>query len=134
MKWFTTDELTHSDTAIAKKIDNTPTEEVKKNLENLVKYVLDPLREMYGKPIYVNSGYRSEALNKAVGGSKTSQHLCMGTSAAADIDTRTREGNIELFNLIAKNLSFDQLIDEKDYSWIHVSFDPKRLRNQILHL
>ena len=53
---------------------------------------------------------------------------------AADIDTHTREGNIELFNLIAKNLSFDQLIDEKDYSWIHVSFDPKRLRNQILHL
>ena len=131
MKYFDLTELTHSDTAIAKKIDNTPTEEVKKNLENLVKYVLDPLREMYGKPIYVNSGYRSEALNKAVGGSKTSQHVL---GMAADIDTHTREGNIELFNLIAKNLSFDQLIDEKDYSWIHVSFDPKRLRNQILHL
>lgn len=86
---------------------------------------------MYGKPIYVNSGYRSEALNKAVGGSSTSQHRL---GMAADIDTHTREGNIELFNLIAKNLSFDQLIDEKDYSWIHVSFDPKRLRNQILHL
>lgn len=131
MKHFDFEELTHSDTAIAKKIDNTPTEEVKKNLENLVKYVLDPLREMYGKPIYVNSGYRSEALNKAVGGSKTSQHVL---GMAADIDTRTREGNQELFDLIAKNLSFDQLIDEKDYSWIHVSFDPKRLRNQILHL
>lgn len=131
MKYFDLTELTHSDTAIAKKIDNTPTEEVKKNLENLVKYVLDPLREMYGKPIYVNSGYRSEALNKAVGGSKTSQHVL---GMAADIDTRTRKGNEELFDLIAKNLSFDQLIDEKDYSWIHVSFDPKRLRNQILHL
>ena len=131
MKYFDLMELTHSDTAIAKKIDNTPTEEVKKNLENLVKYVLDPLREMYGKPIYVNSGYRSEALNKAVGGSKTSQHVL---GMAADIDTRTRKGNEELFDLIAKNLSFDQLIDEKDYSWIHVSFDPKRLRNQILHL
>lgn len=134
MKWFTLEELTHSDTAKAKGIDNTPNDTEKKNLENLVKYVLDPLRDMYGKPIYVNSGYRSEALNKAVGGSNTSQHLCNGTSAAADIDTHTREGNIELFNLIAKNLSFDQLIDEKDYSWIHVSFDPKRLRNQILHL
>lgn len=131
MKHFDFKELTHSDIAIAKKIDNTPTEEVKKNLENLVKYVLDPLRDMYGKPIYVNSGYRSEALNKAVGGSNTSQHRL---GMAADIDTHTREGNIELFNLIAKNLSFDQLIDEKDYSWIHVSFDPKRLRNQILHL
>ena len=131
MKWFTIDELTYSDTAEAKGIDNTPNDTEKKNLENLVKYVLDPLRDMYGKPVYVNSGYRSEALNKAVGGSNTSQHRL---GMAADIDTHTREGNIELFNLIAKNLSFDQLIDEKDYSWIHVSFDPKRLRNQILHL
>lgn len=131
MKWFTIDELTHSNTAEAKGIDNTPNDTEKKNLENLVKYVLDPLRDIYGKPIYVNSGYRSEALNKAVGGSNTSQHRL---GMAADIDTYTREGNIELFNLIAKNLSFDQLIDEKDYSWIHVSFDPKRLRNQILHL
>lgn len=131
MKWFDLEELTHSDTAKAKGIDNTPNDTEKKNLENLVKYVLDPLRDMYGKPIYVNSGYRSEALNKAVGGSNTSQHRL---GMAADIDTHTREGNIELFNLIAKNLSFDQLIDEKDYSWIHVSFDPKRLRNQILHL
>lgn len=131
MKWFDLEELTHSDTAKAKGIDNTPNDTEKKNLENLVKYVLDPLRDMYGKPIYVNSGYRSEALNKAIGGSNTSQHRL---GMAADIDTHTREGNIELFNLIAKNLSFDQLIDEKDYSWIHVSFDPKRLRNQILHL
>lgn len=131
MKHFKLEEFTKSATAEAKGIDNTPNEEVKKNIENLVKYVLDPLRDMYGKPIYVNSGYRSEALNKAVGGSKTSQHR---TGMAADIDTHAREGNIELFDLIAKNLSFDQLIDEKDYSWIHVSFDPKRLRNQILHL
>lgn len=131
MKHFDFKELTHSDTAKAKGIDNTPNDTEKKNLENLVKYVLDPLRDMYGKPIYVNSGYRSEALNKAVGGSNISQHRL---GMAADIDTHTREGNIELFNLIAKNLSFDQLIDEKDYSWIHVSFDPKRLRNQILHL
>lgn len=131
MKYFTFDELCKSATAEAKGIDNTPTEEVKKNLENLVKYVLDPLREKYGKPIYVNSGYRSEALNKAVGGSKTSQHQY---GYAADIDARTTKGNQELFDLIAKNFVFDQLIDEKDYSWIHVSFDPKRLRNQILHL
>ena len=131
MKYFTFDELCKSATAEAKGIDNTPTEEVKKNLENLVKYVLDPLREKYGKPIYVNSGYRSEALNKAVGGSKTSQHVL---GMAADIDARTTKGNEELFDLIAKNFVFDQLIDEKDYSWIHVSFDPKRLRNQILHL
>ena len=131
MKWFTFDELTHSDTAIARGIDNTPTEEAKKNLTQLVDKILDPLRDMYGKPIYVNSGYRSEALNKAVGGSKTSGHL-LGT--AADIDTRTKAGNKVIFDLIKRNFTFDQLIDEKDYSWIHIDFNPKRLRNQILHL
>lgn len=131
MKWFTLDELTRSNTAIARGIDNTPTEEAKKNLIQLVDKILDPLRDMYGKPIYVNSGYRSEALNKAVGGSKTSGHL-LGT--AADIDTGTKAGNKVLFDLIKHNFTFDQLIDEKDYSWIHIDFNPKRLRNQILHL
>lgn len=131
MKWFTLDELTRSDTAIARGIDNTPTEEAKKNLIQLVDKILDPLRDMYGKPIYVNSGYRSEALNKAVGGSKTSGHL-LGT--AVDIDAGTKAGNKVLFDLIKHNFTFDQLIDEKDYSWIHIDFNPKRLRNQILHL
>ena len=58
MKYFTIEELCHSDTANARGIDNTPTEEVKANLEALIDNVLDPLREAYGKPIYLNSGYR----------------------------------------------------------------------------
>ena len=74
MKYFTINELTKSATATSKGIDNTPTKEVVGNLTTLVDKVLDPLREAYGKPIKVNSGYRCPKLNKAVGGSATSQH------------------------------------------------------------
>lgn len=72
MKYFTIDELCKSDTAKAKRIDNSPSDEIIHNLTSLVDKVLDPLRESYGKAIRVNSGYRCPALNKAVKGSKTS--------------------------------------------------------------
>lgn len=74
MKYFTIEEMTKSSTAKANGIDNTPSEEGVLKLQKLIEAVLDPLREWYGKPIKVNSGYRCEALNKAVGGSDTSQH------------------------------------------------------------
>ena len=112
-------------------IDNTPNSEIVKNLKQLVEYILDPLRERYGKSVYVNSGYRCPALNKAVGGSKTSAHQY---GLAADITGGSREENKILFNLIQElELPFQQLIDEKNFSWIHVSFsnNPKK---QILHL
>lgn len=97
----------------------------------LVKHILDPLRERYGKPIHVNSGYRSPALNKAVGGSKTSQHM---TGLAADITAGSAVKNKILFSLVQElDLPFDQLIDEKNFRWIHVSFSSKP-RKQILHL
>ena len=89
MKYFTIAELCKSTTA-------------------LVNNVLDPLREWYGKPITVNSGFRCPALNKAVKGSATSQHM---TGQAADIDTGDRQQNKLLFDYIQKNLPFDQLID-----------------------
>ena len=88
MKYFTLKELTRSTTATAKGIDNTPTPEVEKNLTLLVENVLDPLREIYGKPITVNSGYRCPELNKAVGGSKTSDHV---KGFAADIPEAARK-------------------------------------------
>jgi len=72
MKYFTIKELTTSSTATRLKIDNTPTEEVVNNLESLVNNILDKIREAYGKPITVNSGYRCPKLNTAIGGSKTS--------------------------------------------------------------
>lgn len=131
MKYFTIKELCKSSTAEQKKIDNTPNSEVVNNLEKLVEYILDPLREKYGKPIHVNGGYRCLALNKAVGGSKTSQHML---GLAADITAGSVAKNKILFNLIQElNLPFDQLIDEKNFRWIHVSYSAKH-RKQILHL
>lgn len=131
MKYFTLKELTRSTTATAKGIDNTPTPEVEKNLTLLVENVLDPLREIYGKPITVNSGYRCPELNKAVGGSKTSDHV---KGFAADITGGSKEENERLFNIIKRNFHFKQLIDERDFSWVHVSYDPSNLKNQILKL
>ena len=131
MKYFTIKELCKSSTAEQKKIDNTPNSEVVNNLEKLVEHVLDPLREKYGKPIHVNGAYRCPALNKAVGGSKTSQHML---GLAADITAGSVAKNKILFNLIQElNLPFDQLIDEKNFRWIHVSYSDKP-RKQILHL
>ncbi|QEA10418.1 zinc D-Ala-D-Ala carboxypeptidase precursor [Bacteroides phage Barc2635] len=131
MKYFTLKELTRATTATAKGIDNTPTPEVEKNLTLLVENVLDPLREIYGKPITVNSGYRCPELNKAVGGSKTSDHV---KGFAADITGGSKEENERIFNIIKHNFHFKQLIDEKGFSWVHVSYDPSNLKNQILKL
>jgi hypothetical protein len=131
MKYFTIKELCKSSTAIEKKIDNTPNPEIVNNLENLVEHILDPLRERYGKPIHVNSGYRCPALNKAVNGSKTSHHM---TGLAADITAGSPTKNKVLFDLAQElNLPFDQLIDEKNFRWIHISYSNKP-RKQILHL
>lgn len=131
MKYFTIKELCKSSIATQKKINNTPNSGIVDNLELLVQNILDPLRETYGKPIKVNSGYRCPDLNKAIGGSKTSQHLY---GLAADITGGSIEENKKLFNLaIEKDLPFDQLIDESGFKWIHVSFS-KKPRKQILHL
>ena len=131
MKYFTIKELCKSATATQKGIDNTPNSEIVKNLTQLVDNILDPLREKYGKPIRVNGGYRCPALNKAVGGSKTSQHM---QGLAADITVGSQTKNKQLFDLIiSMNLPFDQLIDEHKFNWVHVSFSTKP-RKQILHL
>lgn len=119
MKYFTIKELSHSDTAIARGIDNFPTSEAISNLIELVNNVLDPLRERYGKPIRVSSGYRSAMLNRSVNGATSSQHRL---GQAADITVGSKAENRKLFEIIKKELPFDQLIDEKDYSWVHVSF------------
>lgn len=132
MKYFTIEELCASETAQRKKIANNPTSDVRENLTMLVDKLLDPIREAWGKPIRVNSGFRGELLNKAVGGAKTSQHLF---GEAADIDTGHPASNQRLFELIAvSELPFDQLIDESNYKWIHISYRQGRNRKQVLHL
>jgi len=126
MKYFTIKELIKSTTATAKKIDNTPTKEVEDNLTKLVDKILDPLREAYGKPIKVNSGYRCPKLNRAVGGSATSQHVL---GQAADITGGSKSENKILFDLIKSlKLPFDQLIWENGGVWVHVSFGPRNRR------
>lgn len=129
MKYFTIEELCRSDKARQMGIDNTPTEDVIDRLSDLVENVLDPAREKIGKPVAVSSGYRCPELNRAVGGVVTSQHV---KGEAADLTTGNRKENERLFQIIRDNLPFDQLIDEYDYSWVHVSYRRSGNRKQIL--
>lgn len=125
-KHFTIKELCKTNRALP----NVPDKQVEANLVRLIDNVLDPLRELYGKPIRVNSGYRSPKVNEAVGGAKNSDHLY---GFAADITAGSKSENKILFELIKKNIPFwRQLIDEKDYQWIHISFDVKNNKKQIL--
>lgn len=119
MKHFTIKELCHSNVADVRRIENKPDAAQEKALTALVDNVLDPLRDRFRRPIIINSGFRSKDLNRAVGGVATSQHM---KGEAADIYAGTKEGNRELFELIRKNLPFDQLINENDFSWVHVSY------------
>ena len=119
MKYFTIRELTRSDTARWLGIDNTPPPSAVKALHDLVDHVLDPLREAWGGPIRVNSGYRCPELNKAVGGTPSSQHQ---RGEAADITVGSSSRNRRLLALVKElKLPYDQLIDEKGCRWIHVS-------------
>ena len=132
MKHFTIAEFVRSEKADKRAIDNRLPKELLPNVRALVDKVLDPLREAYGKPILVTSGYRCPALNKAVGGSATSQHI---SGQAADITAGSRKENRRLFYLVQElGLPFDQLIDEKNFSWVHVSYREGVNRNQVLAL
>lgn len=131
-KYFTLSEMTNSVTAKANGIDNTPNAVQQKAIEELIENTLDPIREAWGKPIIVNSGFRSAALNKKVDGVTSSQHM---KGEAADITTGNAADNKKLFDLIAQSgIPFDQLIDEKNYRWLHVSYSQAHNRFQILHL
>ena len=135
MKHFSIQELCKSATASSRRIDNTPSVQVVKNLTELVRNILDPLREAWGAPIRVSSGYRSTMLNRAVGGVPSSQHV---KGEAADITVGSRRDNMRLFKLVqSMGLPFDQLIFEKGDravgpDWVHVSYSTVRRRGQIL--
>lgn len=131
---FTLEELTKSQQAVRQGIDNTPSQTVVNNLSELVLKVLQPLREQLGKMIHVSSGYRSVELNKAIGGSKTSDH-CLGY--AADIEVQGIS-NKQLFDYIKANFKFTQLIlefynpSDENSGWVHVSYNPSNLKCQCL--
>ena len=132
-KNFTLAELCKSEVAIRRNIDNTPSENVKNNLHILVANVLQPLRDKFG-PVTINSGYRSPAVNTAVGGSPYSDH-CLGM--AADIEI-VGVDNKQLAEFIKDNFKFTQLILEfytdgvPDSGWVHVSYDEKDLKCNVL--
>lgn len=131
MKYFTIEELCKSSTADDLGIKNTPDAVAIANMRELVENVLDPLREAWGGPITVNSGFRSKPLNIAVDGDTNSHHLY---GMAADITVGTKDKNRKLFVLVQQlGLPFTQLIDEYGYRWVHISYDPQDIRKQIVH-
>ena len=122
-KYFTIAELCKSDTTDRRGIINRIPKELLPNVQGLINNVLDPLREWYGKPIYVNSGYRCPELNKAVGGVENSFHVF---GCAADIDARSYEENKKLFGYIREHLPFTEVGWEGGGRWIHVALVPGR--------
>lgn len=133
MEYFTFTEFERSETAYRHGMDNTMPEAARRSVAALVDNVLDPLREAWGKPLTVTSGYRCPALNKAVSGVANSQHLL---GEAADITTGNVVDNRRLFQL-AQDLAlpFDQLIDERGFAWIHISHKAEgKNRHQVLKL
>jgi len=130
---FTLDEMTASATARARGIKNIPDTQSIVNLAILATEVLQPLRDAMDEPIKIGSGYRCEALNKAVGGVSTSQHR-LGQAADLCIDGDLSKGK-KWFNYIRTHLTFDQLIWEhnsKGTYWVHVSYNPLRNRKQVI--
>ena len=128
-------EVIRSETAKRKGVSNMPTPAHIENFKKLAENIFQPIRKHFGKPIHISSGYRSDALNKAIGGSKTSQH-CKGEAIDIDMDG-TAITNAQIFNYIKDNLNFDQLIWEfgtaSNPDWVHVSYNSTgKQRKQIL--
>lgn len=133
MRYFTFNELTYSATARKMGIINVPDEAQRENLRKLVENLLDPIRERWGKPIFVTSGFRCHELNKAVGGVRNSEHL---TGCAVDITLNSKVDNERLFKMIRKqdDLEWRQLINEGKGRWIHISYNESDNKKQVLFL
>ena len=131
---FTLSEMTKSEAALRHGIDNTPNEEQVQALMALAQNVLQPVRDHFKKGVKCNSGFRAPAVNQKVGGSPTSDH-CKGQAADIEIPGVS---NYELAKWIADNLKFTQVILEfytqgvPDSGWVHVSYDPSKLKNEAL--
>jgi zinc D-Ala-D-Ala carboxypeptidase len=120
-KYISYAEATKSNTAIKYGIDNTPNKDQLKAMQLVATEVFDKVREHFGVPIAITSFLRVESLNRKIGGAKNSQHV---DGQAIDIDADVFGGvtNKQIYDFIRDNLDYDQLINEFDYSWIHVSY------------
>ena len=136
-KYVSLAEVTRSDTAKRRGIDNSPTAEHQENLKVICEEVFDKVREYFGVPLFISSGYRSAALNKAIGGSATSDH---NNGRALDLDQDGHGNgvtNMDVFKFIKDNLEFDQLILEHrradgDCDWVHVGYRKGANRKKVL--
>jgi len=130
-------EVSRSETAKRKGINNTPSGEHLENFKKLAENIFEPIREHFAVPIHISSGYRSKELNAAIGGASSSQH-CQGEAVDIDMDgSPSGVSNADVFKYIKDNLTFDQLIWEfgtdKNPDWVHVSYESTgKQRKQIL--
>lgn len=130
-KNFALSEITHSNTAKRLGIENEPTEKHLQNMQHLVDNLLQPLRDAVG-PIRVSSGYRNPSLNRAIGGSSSSQH-CKGQALDLQFWSKGKMDNKIIYDWILQSgLEFDQMINEFDFAWIHISLKAKDNRKQVL--
>ena len=134
-KHISNKEGVYSATALRRGIDNTPNEEQLSNMKLIAEKIFEPLREYVGGPIKINSFFRSSKLNKAIGGSTTSQH-CKGQAMDID-DTFGYKTNADMYKFIKEHLNFDQMIwefgDDDNPNWVHVSYvSPEKNRNRCL--
>jgi zinc D-Ala-D-Ala carboxypeptidase len=127
---FNLAEFTRSESAKRHGVSNEPTAEHLANIKILCERILEPIRMKFG-PINISSGYRSKVLNHYIGGSLKSQH-CEGKAADIDMDGMGSVTNKQIFEYIKNELEFDQLINEFNYGWVHVSYNAGNNRKQIL--
>lgn len=135
-KHISLQEATHSDTAVRNAINNTPDSTTIEKMKLVAEKCFEPLRAWYGKPIRINSFFRSQILNVKVGGSSNSQH-CKGE--AMDLSAGSRPENKKLHDWLVANLpEWDQIIyeygDESGPDWVHVSYKAKGNRKQTLKI
>ena len=124
-KNLTLKEVVKSNTATRKGIDNTPDQWAINNLQAVADHIFQPVRDHFGVPIGVSSGFRGKELNKAIGGSKYSQHM-IGEALDLDADIYGKVTNAEIFNYVKNNLEWDQMIwefgNDEEPNWVHISY------------
>jgi zinc D-Ala-D-Ala carboxypeptidase len=130
-------EVTKSNTALRLGISNSPNKEQLENLKLVAENVFEPIRNHFGVPIGISSGFRGNRLNKAVKGSLTSDH-CHGKALDIDADIYGGLTNAEIFYYIKDNLDYKQLIweygDDNEPAWVHVSYDPNNNKKTTLKI
>lgn len=130
-KNFVLSEITRSNTAKRLGISNEPTKEHLENLQRIILNIIQPMRDSLG-PIRISSGYRSKELNRAIGGSSKSQH-CKGEALDLQFWKDGQMCNKEVYDWVIDNaVEFDQMINEFDFAWIHISLKKDKNRKDVL--